>query len=102
MIALNLCLVQGMESWVQSNVEPMLVDVRTAWQPTDLLPDGASDDFLDQLQQLRAECRRLPPEFWVVLVGDMVTEEALPSYMSMLNRMDGVKDNSGVPSKIYI
>ena len=80
---------------MQSIVEPMLVDVSTAWQPTDLLPDAASDDFFDLLQKLRAECKRLPPEFWVVLVGDMVTEEALPSYMSMLNRMDGVKDNSG-------
>lgn len=90
-----------MESWVQSNVEPMLVDVGTAWQPTDLLPDAAADGFFDQLQQLRAECKRLPPEFWVVLVGDMVTEEALPSYMSMLNRMDSVKDNSGAQSETY-
>jgi acyl-[acyl-carrier-protein] desaturase len=84
-----------MESWVKSNVEPMLVDSGTSWQPTDLLPDPAADNFYDELQQLRAECKRLPPEFWVVFVGDMVTEEALPSYMSMLNRMDSVKDNSG-------
>jgi acyl-[acyl-carrier-protein] desaturase len=87
-----------METWVERNVEPMLLDVGTSWQPTSLLPDPAADNFYDELKLLREECKRLPPEFWVVFVGDMVTEEALPSYMSMLNRMDSVKDNSGAQS----
>ncbi len=28
-------------------------------------------------------------------VGDMVTEEALPSYMNMLNLLDETKDETG-------
>ena len=73
----------------------MLLSVRSAWQPSDYLPDPAQPDFLDRLQAFRTECSRVPPELLVVLVGDMVTEEALPSYLSMLNRMDATKDESG-------
>jgi acyl-[acyl-carrier-protein] desaturase len=28
-------------------------------------------------------------------VGDMVTEEALPTYMNMLNTLEGVRDETG-------
>ena len=37
----------------------------------------------------------LPDDYWVVLVGDMITEEALPTYMAMLNTLDGVRDETG-------
>ena len=41
--------------------------------------------------ELRARARELPDAYLVALVGDMVTEEALPSYMNMLNLLDGTK-----------
>lgn len=96
--ALTLCpraAPQGLEPWVAQNVEPMLLDTRRAWQPSDYLPDPAQPDFLDRVRAFQAECAQVPPELMVVLVGDMVTEEALPSYLSMLNRMDATKDESG-------
>ncbi|KAF8768995.1 hypothetical protein HU200_007053 [Digitaria exilis] len=37
----------------------------------------------------------LPDEYLVVLVGDMVTEEALPTYQTMINTLDGVRDETG-------
>lgn len=37
----------------------------------------------------------LPDDYLVVLVGDMITEEALPTYMSMINGLDGVRDETG-------
>jgi acyl-[acyl-carrier-protein] desaturase len=40
---------------------------------------------------LRKRSADLPADYLVVLVGDMVTEEALPSYMNMLNTLDGTK-----------
>jgi hypothetical protein len=30
-----------------------------------------------------------------VVTGDMITEEALPTYMTMLNTLDGVRDETG-------
>lgn len=88
---------QSMESWMSDNVEPFLIPSSKSWQPSDYLPDPASAEFPDAIRALRKECGNLPPEYLVVLVGDMVTEEALPSYISMLNRMDGCKDNTGQP-----
>lgn len=44
---------------------------------------------------LLQSCQSLPLDYLVVLVGDMVTEEALPSYMNMLNLLDGTKDETG-------
>ncbi|EFJ46489.1 hypothetical protein VOLCADRAFT_62507 [Volvox carteri f. nagariensis] len=66
-----------------------------SWQPADLLPDPASPDFYDQVSALRAASANLPNDYLVVLVGDMVTEEALPSYMNMLNTLDETRDETG-------
>lgn len=44
---------------------------------------------------LRKRTDELPDEYLVVLVGDMITEEALPTYMTMLNTLDGVRDDTG-------
>ena len=70
-------------------------DVNDCWQPADFLPDPASPDFLDEVRALQARTAHLPDEYWVVLVGDMITEEALPTYMAMLNTLDGVRDETG-------
>jgi acyl-[acyl-carrier-protein] desaturase len=50
------------------------------------------------VRALRAAAAELPNDYLVVLVGDMITEEALPSYMGMLNRLDGCSDESGASS----
>ena len=86
---------QSMEAWAEATIEPRLQPVSTSWQPTDFLPDSTSSTFLDELVEFRARAAGLPADFLVALVGDTVTEEALPSYMSMLNRMLGIRDESG-------
>ena len=48
-----------------------------------------------QVAELRKRTDQLPDDYWVVLVGDMITEEALPTYMAMLNTLDGVRDETG-------
>lgn len=45
--------------------------------------------------ELRKRTQGLPDDYLVVLVGDMITEEALPTYMAMLNTLDGVRDETG-------
>ncbi len=47
-----------------------------------------------QVRELRLRTECLPDDYWVVLAGDMVTEEALPTYMAMLNTLDGVRDET--------
>ncbi|KAL6753176.1 stearoyl-ACP-desaturase [Haematococcus lacustris] len=62
-------LIRGMGDYIEANVSPLLREVGKCWQPSDLLPHSESPDFLDQ--------------------------EALPTYMTMLNSLDGVRDETG-------
>jgi len=63
----------------------LLTAVSDAWQPSDYLPDFAAEDWRDRLDALRAPAAALSDELLVVLVGGMVTEEALPNYAVSLN-----------------
>ncbi|KAK9087932.1 hypothetical protein Syun_030326 [Stephania yunnanensis] len=85
----------SLEGWAKDNILVLLKDVDKCWQPQDFLPDPASDDFLDEVKELRARSKEIPDEYFVVLVGDMITEEALPTYQTMLNTLDGVRDETG-------
>jgi acyl-[acyl-carrier-protein] desaturase len=73
-----------MRSFVGDNLN-FLAQPDRAWQPSDFLPDLAAEDWHVQLADFRGRARELPDELLVVLVGDMVTEEALPSYSIALN-----------------
>ena len=71
----------------------LLVPIDRAWQPTDYLPDLEADNWRDQLEGFRQAAETISDELLVVLVGDMVTEEALPSYSMSLNGL--VRDEEG-------
>jgi len=86
--------IKQMESFVAEKLE-ILERVRDLWQPSDLLPDLAEENWRERVQELRAAAKGLPDELLVVLVGDTVTEEALPSYMAVLNRQHGLLDTTG-------
>ncbi|GLI67555.1 hypothetical protein VaNZ11_011782 [Volvox africanus] len=86
---------QSMSNWAGKELPRYLKSAERSWQPADLLPDSASPDFFDQVAALRAASANLPNDYLVVLVGDMVTEEALPSYMNMLNTLDETRDETG-------
>ncbi|KAJ0237239.1 Stearoyl-[acyl-carrier-protein] 9-desaturase 3 [Hirschfeldia incana] len=87
---------KSMENWAQENLLSYLKPVETSWQPQDLLPrTNDEDQFYDQVKELRDRAREIPDDYFVVLVGDMITEEALPTYQTTLNTLDGVKDETG-------
>ncbi len=87
--------IRGMESFVQENLSKLLVPVDQSWQPSDLVPDMTKESWNDDLIEFRARASALPDDVLVVLIGDMVTEEALPSYQLWLNRLRGVTDITG-------
>lgn len=47
------------------------------------------------MKDLRKEASTIPDELLVVLIGDMVTEEALPTYQTLLNTFEGCDDPTG-------
>ncbi|XP_043719459.1 stearoyl-[acyl-carrier-protein] 9-desaturase 6, chloroplastic-like [Telopea speciosissima] len=88
---------KSLNGWAEDNILPLLKPVEQCWQPHDFLPDSSlsMDVFEEQLRELRDRASGLPDEYLVVLVGDMITEEALPTYQSFVNRLDGVNDTTG-------
>jgi len=85
----------GTDGWADRELMPMLADTTKCWQPQDYLPNPESDTFLDEVRELRERTKNISDDHLVSLVGDMITEEALPTYMTMLNTLDGVRDETG-------
>ncbi len=83
-----------MEAFVTEQL-PLLKSVKDSWQPSDFLPDLAHKDWHEKVESLRKNAARLSDEILVVLVGNIVTEEALPSYQTWLNRVVAFKDDTG-------
>lgn len=75
-------------------LEEYLTPVDKIWQPTDFLPDSGSETFYEELKNLRETAKELPYDYLVVLIGDCITEEALPTYESWLMSVDGVNQGS--------
>ena len=85
-------LLHGLQHVVEQNLG-LLRPVDAAWQPSDFLPDLTHPDWQAELTQFRESAEQLSDELLVVLVGDMVTEEALPNYAISLNLIAG--DDAG-------
>lgn len=86
---------QFLEKDVETLIEKYLIPVEKIWQPTDFLPNSEGDNFFDEVTELRELSKELPYDFWVVLVGDMITEEALPTYESWLMDVEGIDQVHG-------
>ena len=78
-----------------------LKSVEESWQPSDLLPDFGGETWREDLAALREEALNLTDEMLVVLVGNVITEEALPSYQAALNRFGGMTDSTGVETHAW-
>ena len=76
-------------------IQKYLIPAETIWQPQDFLPDAREDNFTDKIQEIQELAKEMPYDFWVVLVGDMITEEALPTYESWLMDIDGIDQIEG-------
>ena len=88
---------QFLEKDVDALMEKYLIPVDSIWQPTDFLPNSETTDsaFFEEVREIRELAKDLPYDFWVVLVGDMITEEALPTYESWLMDVEGVDQVNG-------
>lgn len=73
-----------------------LKPVEEYWQPADLLPDSSKEGFEEELRELRGNAQEMEYDLVAVLIGDTITEEALPTYESWLMDLEGVhqEDNT--------
>lgn len=91
---IRLEVMQFLEKSVDSFVDQFLIPVEKIWQPSDLLPNSENDTFIEEVKELREIAKDLPYDFWVALVGDTITEEALPTYESWLMEVEGVDNQN--------
>lgn len=81
---------KNLENEVKSFIEKFLTPIEKIWQPSDFLPDTTSVNFKHELDELQTLAHEMDYDLFVTLIGDCITEEALPSYESWLMGVDGV------------
>ncbi|XP_010933036.2 stearoyl-[acyl-carrier-protein] 9-desaturase 5, chloroplastic [Elaeis guineensis] len=86
---------KSLEKWAEDNILTLLKPVESSWQPQDFLPDPSAEGFFDSVKEIRDQTAGIPDDYYVCLVGNMITEEALPTYQSVFNTFDGVRDQTG-------
>lgn len=87
---IRLEVMQFLENKVEGFMDQYLIPVEKIWQPSDFLPQSGSDTFMEEVKELRELAKDLPYDFWVAMVGDTITEEALPTYESWLMDVEGI------------
>ena len=81
---------QTLEKKVDIFTKDYLIEPEIIWQPSDFLPNPQSNSFISEVEEIRELSKELGNDFWISLVGDMITEEALPTYESWLLDIDGI------------
>src|SRR3569623_139161 len=84
------------EKYMLEKMSEFLKPVDTIWQPSDLLPDSTRETFFSEIKELQESSAGLSYDLIAVLIGDTITEEALPTYESWLTMVEGVsKEEEG-------
>ena len=84
-IAKNMEVMSMLKDFVAETVDKDLLNPDDCWQPTDFLPDFSKADVFDEVKILRERTACIPDTVITSLVGNMITEEALPSYQTYFN-----------------
>src|ERR671932_55458 len=81
------------EKDIEHALTSYLKPIEQIWQPSDFLPDARSEGFFEEVQRLQERTRGLNSDLLAVLVGNTITEEALPNYEAWLINLNGVTED---------
>lgn len=95
----NAEVISQLDDFVTETVGTTLMDPDDCWQPTDFLPDMTQPDAIDQVKLLRERAAGIPDTIITSLVGNMITEEALPSYQTYFNMLEGINEEGSLTSE---
>ena len=90
---------KSIEKHVDSFIDEKMKTPETSWQPTDFLPNAANEDFPEQVRLIQESISDVPDTVLVSLIGNMITEEALPSYQTFFNLIEGINNERNVASQ---
>ena len=94
----NMEVIAALSGIADMAVDSIMHQPYQCWQPTDFLPDMANKDAFDEIRLLRERTANIPDSVITSLVGNMITEEALPSYHTFFNLLKGVNTAGNVAS----
>jgi acyl-[acyl-carrier-protein] desaturase len=81
---------QVLEKSMSEFLSKYLKPIEENWQPSDYLPDSTSDHFMEEMREIQGQCKEMSHDLFAVLIGDTITEEALPTYESWLMGLEGL------------
>ena len=87
---LRLEVMQTIEQSMDELLGKYLKPIEDNWQPSDLLPDSKEPGFFEEIEEIQALAKEMSHDLFAVLIGDTVTEEALPTYEAWLMDIDGI------------
>ncbi|MBK9255393.1 MAG: acyl-ACP desaturase [Saprospiraceae bacterium] len=95
---------RAMTGFVAESVEKFLKPIESNWQPSEFLPDAKdADAFIVNVKELQKAAQGLSYDLLTVLVGDTITEEALPTYETWLSRIEGIHEaDSESPWNVWV
>ncbi|MDX2129601.1 MAG: acyl-ACP desaturase [Chloroherpetonaceae bacterium] len=79
-----------LEKTVEGVLGEYLRPIDSNWQPSELLPDSTSGNFFESIKDIQDKAKSFSNDFLAVLIGDTITEEALPTYESWLYAAEGI------------
>ncbi len=83
---------------IEKSMEELLVKylkpIEENWQPSDFLPDVNDPNFIEQVREIQGQSKEMEYDLFTVLIGDTITEEALPTYETWLMAVKGVNRES--------
>ena len=71
-------------------LDKYLKPIESNWQPADLLPDARNPEFVNEIDEIQELAKEMDYDLLTVLIGDTITEEALPTYESWLMDVEGI------------
>lgn len=81
------------EKYMLEKMPEYLKPIDDIWQPSDFLPDASREDFFTKVKELQQSANELSYDLVAVLIGDTITEEALPTYESWLTTVEDVSQD---------
>jgi acyl-[acyl-carrier-protein] desaturase len=89
---------EAIEHHVGDFIDDKMNPPEESWQPSDFLPDFSSRDYPETIKVMQERMANVPDSVLVSLIGNMITEEALPSYQTFFNLLEGVNEERNVAS----
>ena len=88
--------INTLENSITPLLEQYLKPVEENWQPADFLPDSRSESFAKEVRDIQEIAQSMSYDLLVSLIGDTITEEALPNYETWLMSIKGISASSGL------